>query len=137
MYGAFMTSQKRAFEHRIGKLQKQYASLRKGSKARIGKDGLITISPSRHKAGIPLMSLAILLCGFMLFKAYAFAQMGPQDYNARIEEMRRTNVFGQAVAFIFQANHATEMLSTLFTPQERSVELAEHSRQAAGPPPNE
>ncbi len=131
-----MTSQKRAFENRVGKLKNQHAALRKGKAVGVPKNRIGTSSHPNMGLGLPITSLVLIVVAFVLFKAYAFAQMGPQDYEARLEDMRSDNMLGQAGAFLFQADYVTEALSTFFVPsapapaepalQEPPIELAEN-----------
>lgn len=92
------------FSKRMKRINRAHTRLENGYISVVGKDGLIITKPKRRGAGFPLKILATLVFGFFAFKILLLSQLGPQNYDNRVDLLSKGSVIEQAGAFVLQAD---------------------------------
>ncbi|SLN50011.1 hypothetical protein [Pseudooctadecabacter jejudonensis] len=80
---------------------------RNGVVHRVGRDGLIRSRPRLIRPQFPWRGLAVLVGLLILFKSVLFAQIGPNNYDLRVEALRQGTLLEQAGAVVMQPEPVT------------------------------
>lgn len=106
------------FTKRLGNLGRKHEQMTHGYTTKVGKDGLITVTPKARRArstsGFTFLLLAAL--GFFAFKAFMLAASGPAAYGERLEGLQSGTVVEQAGAFVLGVDPITQKLADLAGP---------------------
>lgn len=98
-----------AFDKRLKRIEKNKARMREGYVGQVSKDGLIVFRPKRRRTVFSVRGLALVVLGFVAFKALIMAHLGPNTYQSRIDTLSDGTVVEQAGAFLMQPDPATQM----------------------------
>ncbi|WP_370402286.1 hypothetical protein [Sulfitobacter sp. JB4-11] len=106
------------FTKRLGKLGRKHEKMTHGYTTKVGKDGLITVTPKARRvrgvSGIRLLLLAGF--GFFAIKAFMLASTGPDAYADRLAALDSGTVFERAGAKVMGVDPITERLAHLMGP---------------------
>lgn len=106
------------FTKRLGKLGRKHEQMTHGYTTKVGKDGLITVTPKARRArstsGVTF--LLIVALGFFAFKAFMLAASGPDAYGERLAGLKEGTVVEQAGAFVLGIDPITQKLADLAGP---------------------
>lgn len=80
------------------------------------KDGLVIKAAGKKKRSFPLKHLITIAVIFMITKSFIFVQMGAEEFESRISEMKSGSTGEVAVAFLFDADPATRYLAGFIEP---------------------
>lgn len=102
------------FAARLGKLGKKHKKMTNGYTTKVGRDGLLIVTPKRRRiipggAGIKLLVLVVL--GLVAFKAFALATVGPITYNERLSELQNGTIIERAGAVAMSIDPVTAALA--------------------------
>lgn len=103
------------FEKRLRRIVRRNNRLAQGARLRQTKDGLIVAQPRLYNPKFPLKGLIMLIAVAFLFKGYVYAQLGTQDYAAKVAALAEGSLFEQAGGWLMYADPATVMIGDLFT----------------------
>ena len=87
-----------------------------GYVTRVGRDGLLTVTPRRARPSFPLKGLLLLVLGFFLFKAFTLAAVGPVTYNERLSSLTQGSVVEQVGAALLAIDPVTQALADMSGP---------------------
>ena len=106
------------FTKRLGKLGRKHEQMTHGYTTKVGKDGLITVTPkARRVRGVSgLKLLLVVTVGFFAFKAFMLAANGPDAYSERLAGLQSGTVIEQAGALVLGIDPITEKLASLAGP---------------------
>ncbi|QFT59084.1 hypothetical protein FIU94_09630 [Sulfitobacter sp. THAF37] len=104
------------FVARLSKLGKKHAKMTHGYVTRVGRDGLITVTPRRRRRGFPFKLLLMFALGFLGLKTFMVASVGPVTYNERLAKLEKGTVVEQAGAKVLAIDPVTEKLSAMTGP---------------------
>ncbi|MGB3243812.1 MAG: hypothetical protein WBB25_04720 [Sulfitobacter sp.] len=82
-----MVETKAQFINRLNKHGLKRAKQGRGFSTMIGRDGLITVKLKRSRGRLPVMGIFMLAAGFIGFKAFMLAAVGPVTYNERLAKL--------------------------------------------------
>lgn len=102
------------FAERLGKLGKKHEKMTHGYTTKVGKDGLLVVTPKPRSiipGGAGVKILLILLVGFIGFKAFTLAAVGPVTYNERLSKLENGTVIEKAGAKALAIDPVTEALA--------------------------
>lgn len=106
------------FEKRLDSLERKHRELANGYFAKINPDGLITVEPKAKPTGLFLRLSLTVAVGFILFKSFTLAIIGPTTYQERIQVLADGTGFEKVCAWIMQIDPLTQavgaILSNLF-----------------------
>lgn len=106
------------FTKRLGNLGRKHEQMTHGYTTKVGKDGLITVTPKARRvrgvSGLKLLALAAV--GFFAFKAFMLAAAGPDAYGERLAGLESGTVFEQAGAMVMSVDPITQKLADLAGP---------------------
>lgn len=98
------------FDARIKALGEKHRRMTHGYGTRVGRDGLITVIPKRHRRGVPWKLILMFVVGFMGFKALMVASVGPITYNERLAKLEHGTLVEQAGAKVLTIDPVTARL---------------------------
>lgn len=107
------------FEKRLSALGRKHEKMTHGYTTRVTRDGLIVVEPKKARVvrnGSLLKILTIAVVGFIGFKAFALAAVGPQTYEDRLVKLSEGTVLEQAGAFAMGIDPVTELLAEQIGP---------------------
>lgn len=106
------------FSKRLGDLGRKHEKMTHGYTTKVGKDGLITVTPRARRArGVSgLKMILVVAVGFFVFKSFMLAAAGPDAYSERLAGLESGTVFEQAGAMVMGIDPITETLASLAGP---------------------
>jgi len=104
------------FTKRLTILGRKHTALSHGYTTRVGKDGLILVTPKRARRGFPTKTLLLLVVGFFAFKAFMLAALGPVTYNERLAKLANGSVIEQVGAKALSIDPITEFMAEFAGP---------------------
>ena len=104
------------FIKRLKFLRRRHSKLAQGYVTRVGKDGLIVVRPRRKSRGFPVQLLLMLAVGFIGFKAFMLAAIGPVTYNERLAKLESGSVLEKAGAKALGIDPITQSVAKLSGP---------------------
>ena len=83
-----------------------------GYSTKVGKDGLIVVKPKsrRVRGGGGIKLLLLVAIGFIAFKAFALATVGPVTYNERLSKLENGTIIEKAGAKALAIDPVTEVV---------------------------
>lgn len=99
------------FVKRLKVLGKKHQRMTKGYATKVGKDGLITVTPKRARRGFPVKLTVMFVLGFIGLKAFMVATVGPVSYNERLAKLEGGTVVEQVGAKVMAIDPVTEALA--------------------------
>ncbi len=86
-----MSEQQNDFALRVGRLNsKRGKAVRNSQSAFIDADGYVVVSGYRRSRGLPKLGLLVLAFGFFGIKGAMIAQMGPENYAVKLNEISQS-----------------------------------------------
>jgi len=104
------------FVARLSNLGKKHAKMAHGYSTKVGRDGLIIVTPKRRRRGFPLKLLIMFGLGFLGLKVFMVAAVGPVTYNDRLAKLESGTVIEQAGAKVLAIDPVTETLASMTGP---------------------
>ncbi len=104
------------FVARLSNLGKKHAKLAHGYSTKVGRDGLIIVTPKRRRRGFPFKLLIMFGLGFLGLKVFMVAAVGPVTYNDRLAKLESGSVIEQAGARVLAIDPVTETLASMTGP---------------------
>lgn len=101
------------FENRLHRLVNKHRAMTRGYTMRMQPDGLIVAQPRRTISPMSVRTVVIFLAVFILFKGFAMANLGSEEYNARVDQLHQGNL----AEMVGGVAMAADPLSTLFADQ--------------------
>jgi hypothetical protein len=101
------------FVSRLNTLGRKHAKLTHGYSTKVGKDGLIVVQPKRKTArgGGAIKLFLLIAVGFIGFKAFTLAAVGPVTYNERLSKLENGTIIEQAGAKALAIDPVTEAVA--------------------------
>lgn len=95
------------FSDRIRRIDRQHRRMAGAYVELVERDGLLVPKVARRRRrAFPLRSLVIALIGFVVFKGFLLAQLGPITYESRLEKLRGGAAPEQVAAWVMHADPA-------------------------------
>ena len=107
------------FAARLGKLGKKHQKMTHGYTTRVGPDGLLIVTPKRRSLfprGTGIKILLMVGVGFIGFKAFTLAAVGPVTYNERLSKLENGSVIEQMGAKALAIDPVTDAVATKVGP---------------------
>lgn len=82
-----MVETKEHFLSRLNKHGRKHANMAHGYTTTVGRDGILKVTPKRARGRFPIVGILILVVGFIGFKAFILAAVGPVTYNERLAKL--------------------------------------------------
>ena len=111
-----MTEAVKTFDSRLKGIAKTREKMRGGYVGHVTRDGLIVFRPKRRRIAFSPRGLALVVLGFVAFKALIMAHLGVNTYQARVDALKDGSMVEQAGAFIMQADPATRYVAATLRP---------------------
>lgn len=102
---------KAQFSSRVRRLSRRHRQMASGYRTTLRADGLIVVAPHRRRTGLPLGWIVGIAVGFICFKAFMWASLGPQTYLDRLAILQSGTWVEQAGAFVMQAGPWTQYVA--------------------------
>ena len=93
-----MTDTLDTFDQRLKHITKTRSRMRDGYVGQVSKDGLIVFRPKRRRLAFSPRGFALVLLGFVGFKALIMAHLGLNTYQDRITALQQGSMVEQAGA---------------------------------------
>lgn len=81
----------------------------------LGRSYFDSVRPKARRA-LPLRGVALVLAGALLFKGLMLAEIGQQDYNARVASLADGSIFERIGAWVMHADAATQAIAGVIWP---------------------
>lgn len=105
------------FANRLKGLGRKHANLARGHTTKVDHNGLITAVPKRsRRRSFPLRGTVLLVLGFIGFKAFILAAIGPTGYGERLATLQGGTSVERAGAMVLAVDPVTQMLADLMGP---------------------
>ena len=104
------------FSKRLKMLGRKHAKMTHGYTTKVGRDGLITAKPKRRKGRLPIKGMLLMVAGFLAFKAFMLAAVGPVTYNERLSKLESGTMIEQAGAKVLGIDPVTAALADFAGP---------------------
>ncbi len=104
------------FNERLKTLGRKHQKMTGGYITRVGRDGLMTVTPKRARRGFPFKGLALIVMGFFVFKAFTLAAVGPVTYNERLSSLSNGGAVERAGAVVLAIDPLTQSLADMTGP---------------------
>lgn len=105
------TRQQEQFSQRMSRISQRHSRLSHGYVTHVTEDGLVVAKPKARGRGATLRGVAIMVATIIVFKAALYANLGPVQYNDRVEGLADGNIVEQAGALVMTADPLTVWLS--------------------------
>ena len=99
------------FDRRMRRISRRHSKLSQGYVTSVNSDGIVVAKPKRRGNGGTLRGLAILFFVLLLFKAFLFARLGPEAYDARINDLAQGTFVEKAGAWAMTPEPVTTWLA--------------------------
>lgn len=108
-------------DHFVSRLQnhgRKHAKMTSGYATRVTKDGMIVAVPKRRRSGGlgVLKLIALMVIGFMSFKVFTLASVGPITYNERIAKLESGTAIEKVGAKALAIDPVTEAVVETVAP---------------------
>ncbi len=108
-------------DHFVTRLQnhgRKHAKMTSGYATRVTKDGMIVAVPKRRRSGGRgvLKLVALVVIGFMGFKVFTIATVGPVTYNERIAKLENGTAIEKVGARALAIDPVTEAVAEKVAP---------------------
>ncbi|MFP4273656.1 MAG: hypothetical protein ACLFRU_01410 [Paracoccaceae bacterium] len=103
------------FDKRLRRIDRKRRKLARGQVPYVDRNGLVTYRP-RRGFRLPLRGLVMFALGFIGFKAVVLANLGPQIYADRVDQLAAGTVVEKAGAWLMQADPATMWIALQLWP---------------------
>ena len=104
-------SQYDEFDRRMRRISRRHTQLSRGFVTSINEDGLVVAKPKRPMRRGALRGLILIAFVMMGFKAFLYAQLGPQAYAARVDALAEGSAFERGGAWVMTADPVTVTLA--------------------------
>ena len=104
------------FDRRITRLAHKHDLMTQGYFLRMRDDGLVVVHPRRSRRGLPVKMLVLLAVGFIGFKAFMLAAIGPAAYDERLAVLQQGSTVERAGAWVLGTDPATQMIAQMAGP---------------------
>ncbi|MEO1238074.1 MAG: hypothetical protein AAFW64_00135 [Pseudomonadota bacterium] len=101
----------RNFEVRMNKINRRHKRLSRGYIMSVNHDGLIIAQPKARQSWVPWRGILFALVGAILVKAVMLAQVGTQEYEARVTALAAGNQLEKIGAYVLTADPATQWIA--------------------------
>lgn len=111
LLGIFEMTISVSLDRRIARVVRNHDRMRrKGVIRTVGADGLIRSRPRLVRPHVPVHGIVAIIILFFAFKALLFAQLGPNNYAVKIQDLRQGSIVEQAGAALMQEEILTVTL---------------------------
>ena len=114
-----MLETKSQFDTRLRTLGRKHSAMANGYTPKLRADGLIVIKPKRAKSRISLKAVVLAALGFIAFKAFLLASLGPDAYTDRVAKLNNGTFIEQGGAWVMQIDPATQFAADMVGPTLR------------------
>ncbi|GAB5437209.1 hypothetical protein [Falsiruegeria mediterranea] len=104
------------FNRRVSKLTRKHQAMSRGYTHRLRSDGLIEVKPRRARPGVSLRALALFVFGFLAFKGFLLANLGPAGYEDRLARLSEGTVVEQGGAALMAVDPVSEFIASKIGP---------------------
>lgn len=112
-----MVETKEHFNDRLNFLGRKHQAMSRGYTTQMRDDGLIVVKPRRRRGiEIPFKGIFLLLLGFVFFKAFMLASVGPDTYGERVAILNSGTFIEQGGAWLMQADPASQIIANYMGP---------------------
>lgn len=101
----------REFDRRHRAVTAKHRRLAEGYVTRLNPNGTIEQKPVRRVRVLPLKGLALAVTGFIAFKGYLLASLGPADYATHVAHLGSGSLFEQAGSWLMGADPASRWIA--------------------------
>ena len=108
-----MVETKDHFAKRLNMLGRKHEKMTHGYTTKVGKDGLLVVTPKRQRrrSGGAIKLLLLIAVGFIGFKAFTLAAVGPIAYNERLATLENGTIFEKVGAKALAIDPVTEAVA--------------------------
>ena len=99
------------FDDRLRLLTRKHNAMSHGCVTQMQPDGLIVARPRKQPYRISGRSVLLFFAAFIGFKAFLVANLGPQTYEDRLNDLRAGTFVEKAGAFAMQADPVTVLVA--------------------------
>ncbi|EPX75731.1 hypothetical protein [Salipiger mucosus] len=103
----------RNFEKRHRALTAKHRKLAQGYVTQLNRNGTLEHRPIRRTPGFTLKGVLLAVAGFLVFKAYLLASMGPETYAGHLAQLSSGTVAERAGAWVMGVDPATAWVAKL------------------------
>lgn len=107
------TRQQQQFSQRMSRITQRHSRLSRGYVTTVAEDGLVVAKPKARGRKATLRGVAIMVAVIFVFKAALYANLGPVEYNARVDGLAEGSLVEQGGAFVMTADPLTVWVSGL------------------------
>jgi hypothetical protein len=112
-----MVETKEHFNDRRIILARKHQAMSRGYTTQMRSDGLIVVKPRRRRRiYIPFNGIFLLLLGFIFFKAFMLASVGPDTYGERVATLSSGTFVEQGGAWLMQPDPASQTIANYMGP---------------------
>jgi|TARA_B110000908_G_scaffold170912_1_gene231931 hypothetical protein len=116
LLGVAMVETKKHFIHRLNLLGRKHQAMSRGYTTQMRTDGLIVAKPRRRGLEIPFKGIVLLLLGFVFFKAFMLAAIGPDLYGERVAILNSGTFVEQGGAWVMRADPMSKVIAGFMGP---------------------
>ena len=113
-----MVETKKHFLNRLDILGHKHQAMSRGYTTRMRDDGLIVVKPRRQKRimDFQLKGVVLLLLGFVFFKGFMLASVGPDTYSERVAILSNGTFVEQGCAWVMQVGPISQIIANYMGP---------------------
>ena len=111
-----MVETKIQFNDRLNFLGRKHQAMSRGYTTQMRTDGLIVVKPRRRSIDIPFKGILLLLLGFVFFKAFILASVGPDTYGERVAILNSGTFVEKGGAWVMQADPVSQVIANFMGP---------------------
>ena len=113
-----MVETKTHFLNRLDILGHKHQAMSRGYTTWMRDDGLIIVKPRRQKRimDFPLRGVFLLLLGFVFFKGFMLASVGPDTYSERVAILNNGTFVEQGGAWVMQVDPISQIIANYMGP---------------------
>lgn len=104
------------FVNRLKGLGNKHAQLAQGYTTRIDHNGIVTAVPKRRRRTLPIKGMLMLAIGFIGFKTFMLAAVGPVTYAERLAKLEAGTSVERLGARALGMDPVTQALANLVGP---------------------
>lgn len=106
----------RDFEVRMNKINRRHKRLSRGYVMSVNHDGLVIAQPKPRQGFIPWRGILFVLVGMLAVKSIMLAQVGTDNYQARVDSLAAGNQFEKVGAYVLHADPVTQWIAEQIAP---------------------
>ncbi|MFT4706684.1 MAG: hypothetical protein ACI9PU_000517 [Ascidiaceihabitans sp.] len=114
-----MVEAKKQFNDRLNFLGRKHQAMSRRYTTQMRTDGLIVVKPRRRSIDIPFQGILLLLLGFVFFKAFMLASIGPDTYCERVAILNSGIFVEQGGAWVMQTDPVSQVIANYMGPISR------------------